>query len=218
MCHGRSGTEERNKCQTQTMVDRPALKAKTSAVESTLWRNAWQRYLKETGLDGHAAVTQLWECLSSETGVCVVAWETKDIAATRAACPKCTQKALSQPRDLPEQIQEPDYLQKLSANYFEVRGVQYLVVVDRNSRWPLVYKYTDLSAGELVRILRQVFTSYRVAEEFTSDEATVFTGHVFKGASSGVHCHGPDTEGVPPRAGGRPLTPWSMSWSTSPTW
>ena len=37
-----------------------------------------------------------------------------------------------------------------------------------------------LSAGELVRILRQVFTSYSVAEEFTSDGATVFTGHVFE--------------------------------------
>ena len=39
---------------------------------------------------------------------------------------------------------------------------------------------TDLSVGELVRIIRQVFTSYGVAEEFTSDRATVLTGHVFK--------------------------------------
>ena len=39
---------------------------------------------------------------------------------------------------------------------------------------------TDLSVGELVRILRQFFTSYGVAEEFTSDGATIFTGHVFE--------------------------------------
>ena len=47
----------------------PSLVAKTSAIEWTLWKNAWQRYLKKTGLGGHAAFTQLWECLSSETGV-----------------------------------------------------------------------------------------------------------------------------------------------------
>ena len=46
-----------------------ALKAKTNAFEWTLWKNAWHKYLKETGLGGNAAVTQLWECLSSETSV-----------------------------------------------------------------------------------------------------------------------------------------------------
>ena len=83
MCHGRSGTEERNKCQTQTKEDRQALKTKTSAVELTLWRNAWQRYLKETGPGGLAAVTQLWECLSSETAVGLISaglGEEEDIA------------------------------------------------------------------------------------------------------------------------------------------
>ena len=62
-------TEDKGKCQTQTKVDRPALKAKTSATEWILWKNAWQRYLRETGLGGHSAVTQLWECLSSETAI-----------------------------------------------------------------------------------------------------------------------------------------------------
>ena len=57
--------------------------------------------------------------------------------------------------------------------------MQYLVVVDRPYSWPLVYRATELSVGELVVILKQVFTSYVVAEEFTSDRATVFTGHVF---------------------------------------
>ena len=54
------------------------------------------------------------------------------------------------------------------------------MIVDRYSSWPLVYRATDLSAGELVRILRRVFTSYGVPEEFTWDGATVFTGHVFE--------------------------------------
>ena len=61
---------------------------------------------------------------------------------------------------------------KLFADYFKVRGVQYLVVVDRYSSWPLVYRAKDLSARELGRILRRVFISCRVAEEFTSDGAT----------------------------------------------
>ena len=71
---------------------------------------------------------------------------------------------------------EPDYpFQTPSAHYFKARGVQYLVVVDRYSSWPPLYRATDLSAGESVRILRQVFTSYVVAEEFNSDPATVFS-------------------------------------------
>ena len=38
----------------------------------------------------------------------------KDITATRAACPKCTQEAPCQPRDWPEPIQEPDYVTRSS--------------------------------------------------------------------------------------------------------
>ena len=64
-----TGTESKNKCQTQTKVDHLALKAKTSAIEWTLWKNAGQRYLKEPRQCGHVAVTQLWKCLSSETAV-----------------------------------------------------------------------------------------------------------------------------------------------------
>ena len=89
--------------------------------------------------------------------------------------------ATYQPRDPPEPIQEPDYpFQKLSADYFQVRGVQYLVVVTGTPAGPWCTPTTDLSAGELVTILRRVFTSYRVAEKFTLDRATVFTDHVFK--------------------------------------
>ena len=50
-------------------VDCRALKAKTSVIEWVLWNNDWQIYLKERGLGGHAAVTQLWKCVSSETAV-----------------------------------------------------------------------------------------------------------------------------------------------------
>ena len=55
-------------------VDRLALNAKTSAIEWVLWKNDWQIYLKERGLGGHAAVTQLWKCVSCETevGLCKV--------------------------------------------------------------------------------------------------------------------------------------------------
>ena len=69
VAHG-SG-ESNTKCQTQTKVDRPSLKAKAHDIMWTLWKNAWQRYLREMGMEGHAAVTQLWECLSSETAGCL---------------------------------------------------------------------------------------------------------------------------------------------------
>ena len=91
------------------------------------------------------------------------------------------QGAPSKPRDPPEPIQKPDYpIHKLFSDYFEVRGLQYLVVVDLYSSWPMVYQATDLSVGDLVRALWQVFTIYGVAEYLTLDRATVFTGYVFK--------------------------------------
>ena len=59
----------------------------------------------------------------------------KDISATLAACAKCRQEP------------EPEPIQKLPADYFEVREVQYLVVVERYSSWPLVYMATNLSGS-----------------------------------------------------------------------
>ena len=66
------------------------------------------------------------------------------------------QEVPSQPRDPPVAIQEPDYpFQKLYADIFEVRAMQYIVVVYRYLSWPMVYQATDLYAGELVSSLHR---------------------------------------------------------------
>ena len=82
--------------------------------------NLHREHQGQTNMLARAQESVLWPGLS------------KDIAASQATCPECTQEAAFQPRDPPEPIQEPDYpFQKLCTDYFKVRGGQYLVVVDR---------------------------------------------------------------------------------------
>ena len=47
-------------------------------------------------------------------------------------------------------------------------------MMDRYFSWPLLFRATDLSVGELVRILRRGLNSYGVAEEFPSEGDTVW--------------------------------------------
>ena len=58
----------------------------------------------------------------------------KDLERVRRECPRCTLEAPSQPKDMPEPIREPDYpFQMLVADYCQVKGGHFLVVVERYS-------------------------------------------------------------------------------------
>ena len=52
-----------------------------------------------------------------------------------------------------------------------LNGIHYLVTVDRLTGWPDVRraKGQDMGAKGLVNLLRDLFTTYGIAEELTSD-------------------------------------------------
>ena len=52
-----------------------------------------------------------------------------------------------------------------------LNGIHYLVTVDRLTGWPDVRraKGQDMGAKDLVNLLRDLFTTYGIAEELTSD-------------------------------------------------
>ena len=68
-----------------------------------------------------------------------------------------------------------DYpFQQICADYMTLNGIQYLVVVDRLTGWP---KHDDAGAKGLVKLLRDLFSTYGISEELASDGGTEFTSY-----------------------------------------
>ena len=62
----------------------------------------------------------------------------------------------------------------ICSDFFSYKGVQYVVVVDRYSNWPIIAKASAGGAG-LVNILRQTFVTYGTPEELASDGGPEYT-------------------------------------------
>ena len=104
---------------------------------------------------------------------------TTDITRTRNACHTCASMAPSQPHMPPAPPITPEYpFQAIVGDYFELKGVKYLVIVDRFTGWPHMIRarYSSEAAGArgLQRCLRLVFATFGVPEEFSSDGGPEF--------------------------------------------
>lgn len=100
---------------------------------------------------------------------------TKDIQEVRDMCYQCNRNAPSNPSPPPTPTLLPEYpFQCVCADYFQYKGVSYLIIVDRYSNWPVVEKSADGAKG-LVSSLKKVFTTFGVSEELASDGGTEFT-------------------------------------------
>ena len=100
---------------------------------------------------------------------------TPAIANFRARCRSCNERAPSQPHGPPLAAQEPVYpFQCICGDYFKYKGCNYMVVVDRYSGWPIVQQSPDGSSG-LVKCLREIFVTYGIADELSSDGGPEFT-------------------------------------------
>ena len=114
---------------------------------------------------------------------------TKDIRTTRESCPQCNRMAPSQPNAPPTIMQQPCYpFQLLCADYFHYQGVNYLVLVDWYSNWPIVERAHD-GANGLVNTLRRTFGTYGIPEELATDGGPEFTSALTRQflADWGIH-------------------------------
>lgn len=112
---------------------------------------------------------------------CCVFWPgiTKDIQDTRDHCRICNRMAPSQPNMPPIEPVTPTYpFQAIAADYFSVRGVKFLVIVDRFSGWPhlirAVRSEEARGAGGLIRSLKFLCATFGVPEEVSSDGGPEF--------------------------------------------
>ena len=62
-------------------------------------------------------------------------------------------------------------------DFFAVRGMEFLIVVDRYSNYKYKYKALSLSSSGVVTVLRSIFMNYGVPERITTDGGTAYTSH-----------------------------------------
>ena len=97
------------------------------------------------------------------------------IANLRTRCRSCNERAPSQPHGPPLAAQEPvQPFQCICAEYFKYMGCFYVVVVDSYSGWPIVQQSRVGSLG-LVNCLCEIFVTYIIADDLSSDGGPEFT-------------------------------------------
>ncbi|CAC5366582.1 unnamed protein product [Mytilus coruscus] len=100
---------------------------------------------------------------------------TPDITTLRNEYNQCNRMAPSQPSAPPTPPVYPIYpLQCVCADFFHYKGVNYLVVVDRYSNWPIIERAHNGAQG-LIDCLRRTFVTYGIPDELSSDGGPEFT-------------------------------------------
>ena len=92
-----------------------------------------------------------------------------DIEQVRAQCKDCNNSAPSNHKEPLAPLPEPEYPWQLAVtDYFEVAAVNYLVIADRYTGWPELFRQNG-KAITLVRTCRNLFAQFGVPEEIASD-------------------------------------------------
>ena len=64
----------------------------------------------------------------------------------------------------------------ICSDYFNYQNTDYVVIVDRYSGWPMVFR-SEHGADGLIKRLRETFVTFGIPEELTTDGGTQYTSH-----------------------------------------
>ncbi|CAC5375241.1 unnamed protein product [Mytilus coruscus] len=122
-------------------------------------------------VDAHQGVTSMMSRAESS-----VFWPgiTPDITTLRNEYNQCNRMAPSQPSAPPTPPVYPIYPLQCVRRFFHFKGVNYLVVVDRYSNWPIIERAHNGAQG-LIDCLRRTFVTYGIPDELSSDGGPGFT-------------------------------------------
>ena len=90
---------------------------------------------------------------------------TPAITTHRNSCNQCSRMAPSHPSAPPSPAES---FQCVCADYFHYKGINYLVIVDRYSNWPIVEQTSGGAIG-IIDCLRRSFVTYGIPDELSSD-------------------------------------------------
>ena len=102
-----------------------------------------------------------------------------DLEQLRESCVECTKAAPSQPNLPPHQPASPDYpFQMVAADFYDLKGKVWLVIVDRFSGWISIYYFEkEAPTSKVIEIFKNSFSTFGVAEEIATDNDTRFRSH-----------------------------------------
>ena len=97
----------------------------------------------------------------------------------RARCKECHVRAPSQPALRPRPIASSDYpFQQITADYCTIKSKTWLIIADRFSGWTSAFYFSgEASSNDLIKILRDMFTTFGAAEEISTDAGSQFMSH-----------------------------------------
>ena len=121
----------------------------------------------------------------NERAMASVYWPriTADIEKTRQSCTSCERHTPTQAQLPPvSELASPEFpFQMTVTDYCAVKGKTWLVVADRFSGWVSLFYYEkEATARDLVNKMKQIFTTFGVAEHFSSDEGPQFRAREFQ--------------------------------------
>ena len=124
-------------------------------------------------------------CRMNERAMASVYWPriTADIEKTRQSCTSCDRHTPTQAQLPPvSELASPEFpFQMTVADYCAVKGKTWLVVADRFSGWVSLFYYEkEATARDLINKMKQIFTTFGVAEHFSSDEGPQFRAREFQ--------------------------------------
>ena len=103
-----------------------------------------------------------------------------DIDQVRAQCKDCNESAPSNVKEPLSIPPDPEYpWQQTVMDYFDLTGVNYLVIADRFTGWPEIFRQNG-KAMTLVRTCRNLFAQFGVPEEVSTDGGPPFDSHEWK--------------------------------------
>ena len=105
----------------------------------------------------------------------------KDIKEMTANCETCLQYAKKQQAEPLLQHSLPSFpWQKLGSDLFDYKGVQYLLVADYYSKFPIVRKLNSTTSSAVINHLKSVFAEYGIPETIITDNGPQYSSQEFQ--------------------------------------
>ena len=108
-----------------------------------------------------------------------------DIETLHKQCSICATYAKSQPRETVQSHPVPDFpWDSLASDIFHLNNMDYLLIVDYYSRFPVLRKLCSLTSKTVIRHFKEVFAEFGIPKTIISDGGTQFTSQEFKDFAS----------------------------------